>query len=77
MQIPIKKIKLCTASLNGVTMQGRASETVETLARMRINMFSPRNMLEKLITGKDSRYKIFCSVDISGFRRVDILVAEK
>ena len=77
-----KKFKLRIASLNVGTMDGRASEIVETLARRRIDICAVqetrwRGCSTRMITGKHCRYKFLWSGDTSGFGGVGILVAEK
>ena len=70
------------ASLNVGTMSGRTGEVVETLERRKVDVCCAqetrwRGGSARMITGKNSRYKLFWSGDSSGYGGVGVLIAEK
>ena len=69
-------------TLNVNTLKGRVCEVVETLSRRKVDLCCVqetryRGGHRRIITGKDSRYKLFWSGNSKGTAGVGVFVAEK
>ena len=69
-------------TLNVNTLKGRVCEVVETLSRRKVDLCCVQETRYRgghcrIITGKDSRYKLFWSGNSKGTAGVGVFVAEK
>ena len=74
--------KLCVATVNVGTLRGRATEVVETISRRNIDICCLQEVRwkgvgTKLLTGKDSHYKLFWVGYKEGNSGIGLLLAEK
>ena len=75
-----EKFRVATANVG--TLRGRSSEVVETLSRRKIDICCLQEVRwrgagTRMITGKDSQYKLFLVGNKDGSSGVSILIAEK
>ena len=76
------KTKFRVGSLNVNTLRGRVCEVVETLSRRKIDVCCVQETRYRggqcrVISGKDSRYKLFWSGNSKGTAGVGVFIAEK